>query len=181
MAITTGANLPIISDTDIEVSRVQHIAKGGRPTKFNLELAAEICTRIESGETLTRICEDKHMPSRVAVNDWVRHIPAFANGYARARLNQASALADNALDILDCTETANNLTEIRSAEIRARMRFELAKVLDRSTYGNQQKITADVNMQYSVGGIIELISGKTAPLVCIGETGGQSLITNSGM
>lgn len=167
MAITTGANLPAVTDNDIDNAIKKYAARSGRPSKYTHAIAAEICARIVSGETLTRICEDDHIPSVVTVHDWRANIPAFAKSYAHARAMSGSALADNALDILDETGTATNLTVIRSAEIRAKMRFELAKCYDRDTYGDKQRIDSHIQVEHTVGGIIEAITGKSKPLVCL--------------
>jgi hypothetical protein len=45
--------------------------KMGRPSKYTPELAQEICERLANGEPLRQICRDDHMPSWVAIYDWM--------------------------------------------------------------------------------------------------------------
>lgn len=45
-------------------------AAQGRPSKYNLAVAAEICMRIAGGELLINICKDAHLPSAQQVRGW---------------------------------------------------------------------------------------------------------------
>ena len=47
-------------------------AKRGRPSAYTEELAAEICSRLASGESLKSICRDAHMPDDHRVREWAR-------------------------------------------------------------------------------------------------------------
>lgn len=167
MAISSGKNMPVVTDEILEKAMQKHIAGKGRPTKFTPALAAEICDRTAAGQTLKKICMDEHIPDYSTIGDWRRNLPHFAAMFARARLNQGDALADDAIDILDSTTTAKTLTEIRSAEVRAKGRLELAKCRDRDQYGDKQRIDQHIQIEHTVGGIIDLVMGKTIPLVCI--------------
>lgn len=44
--------------------------KTGRPTKYTPDLAASICERLISGESLTSICAAEGMPKRTTVISW---------------------------------------------------------------------------------------------------------------
>lgn len=169
MAATKGVNLPVVTEKDLEKAREKHLAKVGRPTKFNTALAAEILHRIEKGETLTRICEDKHMPDRTTVNDWRRHLPEFSIAFARANLGRGAALADKAMDVLDemADKKELNLTQVRVAEVRAKMAFEQAKCYDREQYGEKKTIDGSIQVEHTVGGIIDMVMGQSKPLVVL--------------
>jgi hypothetical protein len=132
-------------------------------------LAAEICARIEEGESMASICRDPKMPAVNTVNDWKGEIAHFATALACARKASASALADVGLDLLDSLEHEPDLsmTTIRLAEMRAKYRKDLAKDYDRDTFGDKRQITADIQVEHTVGGIIEAIMGKSKPLVCL--------------
>lgn len=57
---------------------------------FSDELATEICERIASGELLTVICLDEHMPTVRRVNSWLREHTDFKALYDQSlqdRLN----------------------------------------------------------------------------------------------
>lgn len=89
--------------------------KQGRPSAFTPEIGLEICKRIASGESLNKICKDKHLPSRDTVVNWALgytdrdddgkvknpDIRCFSDNYARARVVQATLLADEIFEITD--------------------------------------------------------------------------------
>jgi hypothetical protein len=57
----------------------------GRPGIYSDELAAEICERLASGESLAAICRDERMPSRKVVHEWIADDrDGFRDKYARA-------------------------------------------------------------------------------------------------
>ena len=76
-------------------------SKGGRPTKYSLQIALEICDRIADGESLVSICRDERMPKKTAVYEWLLRHQEFADIYARAREDQADTLADEIHAISD--------------------------------------------------------------------------------
>lgn len=86
--------------------------------KYTKEIHNEVCWRIAQGETLTAICEPKHMPDASAVSRWAmegakiecrdKSLILFAQDYRRARDLQAILFADRVQDIAD--QTSNDLT-----------------------------------------------------------------------
>lgn len=75
----------------------------GRPSTYTQEIADTICERIAEGESLRTICRDAHMPARSSVFKWLSIHTLFADHYARARIAQADALAEQILEIADET------------------------------------------------------------------------------
>ena len=73
--------------------------KIGRPSKYTPELAAEICERLSTGETMRQICRDAHMPHWTQVYEWLARDEALSLRVARAREAGYDALAEEALDI----------------------------------------------------------------------------------
>lgn len=73
----------------------------GRPTDYSQELADYICERISDGESLRAICEADNMPNRATVFRWLGKHQEFSDQYARAREEQAEALADEIVSIAD--------------------------------------------------------------------------------
>ncbi len=71
--------------------------KPGRPSLFNEEIAETLFQRLSDGESLRTICEDEDMPARKTVRQWAYRNPAFADHYARARVEGMFALAEDAL------------------------------------------------------------------------------------
>ena len=72
--------------------------KVGRPDEYSEEKGKEICKMIESGLTLTSICNLPDMPHISTIYDWQDAHPEFAESYARARSRQADTLASKVLD-----------------------------------------------------------------------------------
>jgi hypothetical protein len=69
---------------------------------YTRELADLICERLASGESLTAICRDAHMPNETAVRKWaLKDHDGFSLRYARARELQLEHLADEILEISD--------------------------------------------------------------------------------
>lgn len=77
------------------------MARTGRPSSFNLNIAGEICGRIAAGESLNRICKDEGMPDQVTVYRWIAANEDFRKIYAQAREEQAETLADEITDLAD--------------------------------------------------------------------------------
>jgi hypothetical protein len=74
----------------------------GHPSKFTQKIAAEICERLASGESLNAICKTKGMPSEAAVRLWViDDREGFAANYERAREIQADHFVDEIVRIAD--------------------------------------------------------------------------------
>jgi len=91
----------IVIGRDPELTVKQKCVQSGRPTKYSEKLAEEICTRLRMGETLIDICRHKHMPARQKVYEWQAHYPAFGDAFARARVEQMQAWADEIITLAD--------------------------------------------------------------------------------
>jgi hypothetical protein len=77
------------------------MSKVGRPSRYDANMAAEICGRIAAGESLAAICRDPLMPVQTTVYRWIATIPEFQQLYTCAREDQAETLADQIQDIAD--------------------------------------------------------------------------------
>lgn len=73
----------------------------GRPPMYNDQLANTICRRIANGESLRAICDDKAMPDRGTVFEWIEKYPEMATKYAQARARQQDAFAEDGVYIAD--------------------------------------------------------------------------------
>jgi len=75
-----------------------------RPTNYSPKIAKYICQQLAEGRSLRSICEEKNMPGRSTVYDWLdANEHGFPDQYARARARQADALLDEILEISDLT------------------------------------------------------------------------------
>lgn len=75
------------------------MAKRGRPSSFDQDIADTICTRLSQDESLASICSDEGMPSTTTVWRWKTENAEFRADYVRAREEQGHAAADTVGDI----------------------------------------------------------------------------------
>ena len=88
--------------TDKERSQLIEKKKNmGRPTKYSLELATQICELLADGHPLRRITRMEGMPNASSVYLWLTQHQEFSEMYTRAREDQADALADEIVEIAD--------------------------------------------------------------------------------
>lgn len=86
----------------------------GRPTDYNADLAAEICQRISDGNSLRRICKADDMPNAATIYKWIGKYPAFNEQYARACVDRADAIFEEAIEIAD--DSANDFIETEDGQ-----------------------------------------------------------------
>lgn len=152
----------------------------GRPSEYTQEKADLICAMIAEGKSVRTICLDEGMPSLPTFYKWLRENEIFLNQYARAKDDQADALAEEILDIAD--DGTNDWMEQRDANgdigfkingehvQRSRLRIDsrkwLASKLKPKKYGDSTQIKhadADGN-KLDFGGILQDINGRSTGL-----------------
>jgi hypothetical protein len=75
--------------------------KVGRPSKKTPELVEEICARLATGEPMSRIAKDAHMPDLVNIYKWLRTDEEFRQLYESARQDGAHTYASEIAEIID--------------------------------------------------------------------------------
>lgn len=75
--------------------------KMGRPTVFSEELISEFLYRIAKGRSVKSVCDDKDMPHRSTIYEWLAQNADFSDRYARASEQRADQYFDEMLDIAD--------------------------------------------------------------------------------
>lgn len=120
-----------------EFSGGKGIAKIGRPSSYTDEIAHEILTRLERGETLIDICSSKHLPERDSVYRWMDSIEGFRDRYDRARKIQAHAFVEEAVK---CVREAEGKDGIQKARVMSDLLVRVAGKLNREAYGDILKI-----------------------------------------
>lgn len=123
----------------------------GRPTAFSEAIAEEICQRIAEGESLRKICQDAHIPSKTTVLRWLLsdEFSGFRDHYARAREAQADHYFDECIEIADDDENDFNETDegkkqwswenVQRARLRVDVRKWAASKLRPQKYGDFHK------------------------------------------
>jgi hypothetical protein len=90
------------------------MAKVGRPIEYTQEIGDAICEQIVMGCSIRTICIQEDMPAVSTLYRWLRLVPEFEKQYARAKEDQADALAEELLDIAD--DGRNDWMEARNAQ-----------------------------------------------------------------
>jgi hypothetical protein len=139
----------------------------GRPSKYTLKVADEICERLSDGESLRAICEADNMPSRPTVFRWLAAHKTFRDQYAHAREAQADALADEILDIADDSRgdvevdadgiARTNQERVARSKLRVDARKWMAAKLKPKVYGEKQEITATVSTKELPASVDEFV------------------------
>ncbi len=117
---------------------------GGRPTDYSQETADLICERLVSGESLRAICRDDEMPAISTVFRWLGLHPEFSEQYARAREEQAEALADEIVAIADKDSDGDDSAVLAARDrLRVDARKWVASKLKPKKYGDRQVLAGD--------------------------------------
>jgi hypothetical protein len=135
------------------------------PRKYrNAEkIEQEMIARLQTGETLSSICRDAHMPDTSTVDHWVKNKPGFADAYARARQIGFDAIADSVLTIADTPMTGEeteedaegNVLKIKKAEMLGHRKLQVwtrLQLLARwcpERYGDRNKIEMSGSLNVS--------------------------------
>lgn len=127
---------------------------GGRPTKYTIEIAKQICLAIStSNKGLFYICShNDEFPDRKTVYAWLSKHPEFRNMYAEAKMQQADYLSEEIIEIADDStndtefkrgEKVENREWVNRSRLRVDTRKWLASKLYPRVYGD--KIQSDIN------------------------------------
>ena len=77
------------------------MAKVGRPTNYNQDIADEICEKLIEGKSLRAISKEDGMPPVSVICRWLVLHKEFAEQYARVKEEQAEIFADEIASIAD--------------------------------------------------------------------------------
>lgn len=73
----------------------------GRPTEYNTDIAAKVCSMLADGVSLRTVCMSEDMPAKTTVFKWLRDNEEFANQYAHAKEQSTIAQFEDMLSIAD--------------------------------------------------------------------------------
>ena len=112
-------------------------------------VAAELCSRVAAGKSVTRVCREEGMPCLTTVTNWAKERPEFAEMLKAAKEMYAEFLVDEALEIVDDTdddiiETPRgplpNSAAIQRAALRSKMRQWIAAKYKPQQFGDKLEI-----------------------------------------
>ena len=117
----------------------------GRAVVYGQDVRVEILRRIATGETLTSICRDAHMPERETVYLWREQDEEFNSRFARARLIGHDAIADHTMAISDLPPAYTADGKIDQGDVQNRKlqiwtRQQLLAKWDPKRYGDRQQV-----------------------------------------
>jgi hypothetical protein len=157
--------------------------KAGKPQQFNRTvIVAEICERLEKGETMTSILSGEGKPAHRTVLDWCDSDADISAKIARARDIGYDAIADSTLQIADDGsndtytdedgEQKVNQDIVARSKLRIWTRLELLKRWCPKRYADQ---VAQTNLQVGVsnhgaisqGVVINIPAQLAAPRVTL--------------
>jgi hypothetical protein len=96
----------------INQERMERLRERKEAVQYSDPLATEICERIASGELLTVIMLDEHMPTVRRCNQWLRDHGEFAALYQAALSDRLSIFEEQIIQIPD--EAARDFDEVKS-------------------------------------------------------------------
>lgn len=129
--------------------------KNGRPTRYTLALAKEICDAIAtSPKGVGKLCiENPNWPNKDTIFTWLKDHKDFSDQYARAKQVQVECVVDELLEIADddtkdCIidaegEIVFNSQAVQRARLRIDTRKWLACKLVPKVYGGQASMPED--------------------------------------
>ncbi len=132
----------------------------GRPSDYNLEISALICTRISQGESLRKICSSKGMPALVTVWHWLSKFPDFEKQYARAREEQADLFAGEIIELADEAMSATDNVQAQAYRLRVDARKWVASKLKPKSYG--ERVDATIMGKIEIAQIQRVVVDETA-------------------
>ena len=141
--------------------------KGGRPSDYLPEVAADICSLLADGESLRKVCERQGMPGKATVFRWLAQHEEFRDQYAKATETRADAIFEEMFEIAD------EVTEEAAAVSKARLRIDTRKWalarMNPKKYGD--KVSQEIDHKSSDGSMTT--KPTTIRLVGVEPTNGK--------
>lgn len=139
------------------------MAEIGRPTDYNDDIVAHICSEMSAGRSLRSICADDGMPDKSTVFRWLAKHEAFRDQYAKAQDDRASAMAEDILDIADQYDNLQDKIDVEHIQ-RAKLRIDTRKWLMSKMAPKRYGDKAEIDHKSSDGSMtptrIELVALK---------------------
>jgi len=112
----------------------------GRPSKYNQEIADEICYRLSTGQTMRSICDAPNMPDYSNLWRWINNNEEFRTQSMYARELGTHALADECIQIAD-----DPMLDPQDKRIRIDTRIRLIGKWNSKKYGDKIELESNNN------------------------------------
>lgn len=126
---------------------------------YSVELTDRICELVANGESITKICQRKALPSVYTLYDWMEKYPEFKNKYQLARARKAHALVESALDAhkealdkvdsMDPTDKRCNAI-VQAYKLKSDVNLKVAGLYNKQEYGDAPFIAAPAQIGVQV-------------------------------
>ena len=142
-----------------EATKAKEPKKTGRPSKYDPEIAREMCEMLSEGIPLREICRsDEKFPAWRTVYDWMKKDADLSTAIACARDMGYDAMAEECLDIADNgnNDWMERLDEdgrqigwqvngeaIQRSKLRIETRLKLLAKFNPKKYGDRQVLAGD--------------------------------------
>lgn len=130
------------------------MAKKGRPSTYDPDIAADICAHLSEGIPLREICSAAGYPQWRTVYAWMERDPDLCAAIARARELGYDAIAEECLEIADdasddYTETEHgprlNAEHVQRSKLRIETRLKLLAKWNPKKYGERVALAGDAD------------------------------------
>ena len=144
----------------------------GRPSMYSPEIVQEYCQRLADGELAIEISKLPGMPSTSTIWRWLDQHEGFRETYARARLLQAQACAEKAVQ----SGRAAKADDAAAARVKFDADRWLAARLDPANYADRstQEIVGKGGGPVQFEDVRAPIASLIAPAGVKTETGGEN-------
>lgn len=133
--------------------------KGGRPSLYTDELLKEICQRLSTGEPLTVICGDDHMPCDGTVRDWMEKSEKVSAAIAHARARGYDAIAKRARET--ARGNGDSTKDVQRDKLIVDTDLKLLAKWDPKRYGDRQQVDHGLQKGNPIENLLGAIAGKT--------------------
>jgi hypothetical protein len=104
----------------VEQERDERVKQRKEAVQYSEQLASEICERIASGELLTVICLDEHIPTVRKCNQWLREYSDFKVLYEQSLQDRLSIFEEQLVELADSAARHFDVVKIKGVEKRVR-------------------------------------------------------------
>lgn len=143
-------------DIEKPKKKYNYIKKPGRPTKYSLQLAAEICDAIATSQLgLQHLCDaNPHWPERARIFGWRRKYEEFRLMYDKAKEDQTEVSVEYMQEVMNephhyiDRETGQMRVDVSMLRLKMdTMKWHTAKLKPRKFGDNKQTIEDNQNIE----------------------------------
>lgn len=168
---TAVKSVPLVKSVQLSRPNSLEVFPVGRPSKFSWPFAKLLCERIQNGEFLSKICDEKDMPNHQQINVWMNKYPKFKQWIERSRMVQADKIAEQSVTMfeeappMEKIQTKNGVYERISMSGVQLMRYQSQARQWYASKWNPDKYGDKLNVQNSLdlSIVLSTVNTKATP------------------